>query len=156
MAATSVARSAVDTIAARAAKDAHKQGVDPREVAATLYVGPRAPVEPVDAAAQRRRQLRDQIAALDRTLADLQVAHPGILPPPEAKRRAGAAGPRLLGVGALEQEQSRLVRQLAALQAAIDERARAPRSERRRPRTSAAPSPRARRPARGGPAPASA
>src|ERR1700679_110776 len=79
--------SAVGQIAADAARQARRTGVDPREVAAALYVSR----EPSDGeagqaaglpAAERRRELRAQIAALEQTLSELQARHPGLIPTP--------------------------------------------------------------------------
>lgn len=112
--------SAAGTIAANAAREAHETGVDPREVAAALYVEvePAARAAAPDEHAERRRRLRTQIAALEQALAELEVAHPGVLAPSGATR--GRRGPRLLGVAELEQVQTHLVRRLAALQVAVD------------------------------------
>jgi DNA-binding transcriptional regulator YhcF (GntR family) len=110
----------VTSIVARAVREAREAGVDPREVAAALYVSPE-PVPPDDTAAERRRLLRKQIAELERALGEIEAEHPGIAPPPAAIRRN--PGPRLLGAAELEQIRTQLVRRLAVVQAAIDEQA---------------------------------
>jgi DNA-binding transcriptional regulator YhcF (GntR family) len=110
--------SAVRTIAADAAREAHETGVDPRDVAAALYISPASPAEPADDAAERRRALREQIAALERTLVELEAKHPGVAPPPPATR--SESGPSLLDVESLEQIRTLLVRRLALVQVAID------------------------------------
>ncbi len=111
--------SAVGTIAADAAREAHATGVDPREVAAALYVASEPPARPVDEAAERRRLLRTQIAGLERTLGELEAKHPGLAPAP-AQTRA-SIGPALLNSEQLEQVLDLLVRRMAAVQAAIDD-----------------------------------
>ncbi len=111
--------SAVDTIAANAAREAHDTGVDPRAVAAALYVAPSGAADPVDALAARRHQLRTQIAALQRTLGELEARHPALVPKPAAGRLASAR-PRLLDVAELEAVQTQLIARLAALHAAVD------------------------------------
>jgi DNA-binding transcriptional regulator YhcF (GntR family) len=110
--------SAVGTIAADAAREAHATGVDPREVAAALYVASEPPAQPADEAAERRRLLRTQIAGLERTLGELEAAHPGLGPTPT--QTSASIGPALLSSEQLEQVLSMLVRRLAAVQAAID------------------------------------
>lgn len=110
--------SAVGTIAADAAHQAHATGVDPREVAAALYVASEPPARPADEAAERRRLLRMQIAGLERTLGELEAAHPGLAPAPTSLQ--AGPGPRLLGIGELEDVRTSLVRRLAAVQTAID------------------------------------
>ena len=123
-------RSAASTIAADAAREAVATGVDPREVAAALYVEPPTPAgspaqsvsangEEHDEPALRRRSLRIQIATLERAILDIEADHPGVAPPPQATHRA--AGPALLSVHELEQVRAALVRRLAAVQSAIDE-----------------------------------
>jgi DNA-binding transcriptional MerR regulator len=109
---------AVRTIAADAAREAHETGVDPRDVAAALYISPARSATPADDAAERRRALREQIAALERTLVELEAKHPGVAPSPPAAE--GERGPSLLDVDALEQIRTLLVRRLALVQAAID------------------------------------
>jgi DNA-binding transcriptional regulator YhcF (GntR family) len=126
--------SAAARIAATAAREAEATGVDPRDVAAALYVvpdsGARRPGSTArdDEAAARRRVLRMQIATLERAIAEMEAEHPGVGPPAAATRRA--PGPRLLGGEELEQVRSALVRRLAAVQAAIDELASDAASER--------------------------
>jgi DNA-binding transcriptional regulator YhcF (GntR family) len=115
---TSHRPSAVGAIAADAAREAQATGVDPREVAAALYVASEPPARPADEAAERRRLLRVQIAGLERTLGELEAGHPGLLPTSAAPREG--PGPRLLGAGELEQVRTSLVRRLTAVQMAID------------------------------------
>ncbi len=110
--------SAVGTIAADAAREAHATGVDPREVAAALYVASEPSARPADEAAERRRLLRTQIAGLERTLGELEAAHPGLGPAPT--QTPASVGPALLSSEQLEQVLSMLVRRLAAVQMAID------------------------------------
>lgn len=116
-------RSAAGVIAANAAREALRTGVDPREVAAALYVEPSA-VTPHDGQSERRRRLREQIAALEQALAEIEVAHPGLVPASRSARRG--RGPRLLEADELEQVQADLIRRLATIQIAIDEEARQP------------------------------
>jgi DNA-binding transcriptional regulator YhcF (GntR family) len=113
--------SAVRTIAADAAREAQATGVDPREVAAALYMTSESSAPPVDEATERRRLLRTQIAGLERTLGELEAGHPGLLPAPSPRHRG--AGPTLPGVAALEQVRTELIRRLVTLQAAIDAQA---------------------------------
>ena len=113
--------SAVGTIAADAAREAHATGVDPREVATALYMASESSARPVDEAAEHRRLLRTQIAGLERTLGELEAAHPGLIPAPARARRG--AGPMLPNVAELEQVRTQLVRRLVTLQAAIDAQA---------------------------------
>lgn len=111
----SVEPSPASRIAADAAELAHRTGVDPREVAAALYVAG-STSEGTDApavrAGERRRELRAQIAALEQALSELQARHPGLIPGPEEVVRQ--AGPRLLSVRELERVRTGLARRLAA------------------------------------------
>jgi DNA-binding transcriptional regulator YhcF (GntR family) len=122
--ADTLGRSSAGELAAAVADQAREQGVDPREVAAALYVSAPRGEDQTAAAIQRRRELRSQIAALERALGELEARNPGLLPPPSA----GAprmAGPRLLSAGELEQVKDLLVRRLADAQLALDARAEA-------------------------------
>jgi DNA-binding transcriptional regulator YhcF (GntR family) len=109
--------SAVGTIAADAARQAHETGVDPREVAAALYVSPEAP-RSGDEGVERRRLLRTQIAALERALGEIEAEHPGVAPP--SPQTGAGIGPALLGTEELERVRTLLVRRLSTVQAAID------------------------------------
>ncbi len=111
--------SAVATIAADAARAAHETGVEPREVAAALYVSPAPRARPGGDAIERRRALRQQIAILERTLVEMEAKHPGVAPAPTETR--DVVGPTLLDIEELEQVQTMLVRRLAIVQAAIDQ-----------------------------------
>lgn len=110
--------SAVSSIAAHAAREARETGVDPRDVAAALYVSPDSPASSAGDAVERRRLLRTQIAALERALGDMEAAHPGVAPAP-TPTRAGI-GPALLSAEELEDVRALLVRRLATVQDAID------------------------------------
>ena len=112
-------RSAVAAIAADAAREAHETGVDPREVAAALYVASGSRTRSDTAAATRRRALREQIAALERTLGEMEAKHPGVTS--SIAPADGHIGPTLLGAAELERVRTALVRRLAAVQAAVDE-----------------------------------
>jgi DNA-binding transcriptional regulator YhcF (GntR family) len=139
--------SAVGQIAADAARQARRTGVDPREVAAALYVTAEPPTDGAmdleghavrgagalkgtgtlkgtsKQAGERRRELRAQIAALEQALSEVQASHPGLIPTPTKPLRH--AGPRLLSVEELERVRTGLVRRLAAaeplLQAPADD-----------------------------------
>ena len=110
--------SAVGQIAADAAHQARKTGVDPRDVAAALYVTAEPSADVGGEAAQRRRELRAQIAALEQTLAEIQARHPGLIAAPLKPLRH--AGPRLLGVEELERVRMELVRRLATVEPLLD------------------------------------
>ncbi len=121
----------LSSIAAHAAHEARETGLDPREVAAALYVAP-APASapagppsdsPEPSEADRRRALRVQIATLERTVAELEAEHPGTAPSPARSRRG--IGPALLSLDELAQVRTALIRRLALVQAAIDEQAEA-------------------------------
>jgi DNA-binding transcriptional regulator YhcF (GntR family) len=124
VAATPQRPSAVASIAADAAREAHEIGVDPRDVAAALYISPERPPRRADDAAERRRLLREQIAALERTLSELEAKHPGVAPAstsaPKGEQAHRGIGPTLLSVDELEHVRTLLVRRLSLVQAAID------------------------------------
>ena len=127
---TSARGTAVGTIAATAARAARENGVNPRAVAAALYVAPEAPASIGDEAADlsqvgQRQLLRRQIAAFESALAEIEAANPGVAPGPQTAGAGASAGPALLGTGELEQVRTALVRRLAVVQAAIDAREQA-------------------------------
>jgi DNA-binding transcriptional regulator YhcF (GntR family) len=128
VAATAHRHSAAGAIAASAAQEARQTGIDPREVAAALYVEPEHQLAPPDRAAERRRVLRIQIATLEQLLVKIEAEHPELVPASRAvapsQRTLLDGGPRLLDVEALEQTQTHLIRRLAALQATLDEHPR--------------------------------
>jgi len=109
--------SEVGSIAASAARRARRVGVDPREVAAALYVSSQPLASSEQPAAARRALLRDQITVLERALGELEAAHPGVAPSGDAQP---GAGPALLDARELEQVRAGLVRRLASVQGAID------------------------------------
>ena len=111
--------SAVATIAADAARAAQETGVEPREVAAALYVSPASRSAPTNVAAEQRRLLREQISTLDRALVAMEARYPGVAPP--VKEDRADLAPRLLSVAELERVQTQLVRRLTVVQAAIDQ-----------------------------------
>jgi DNA-binding transcriptional regulator YhcF (GntR family) len=113
--------SAVSTIAADAAREARETGVDPRDVAAALYVSQGASAGPTDEGAERRRLLREQIEALERTLVELEAKHPGAAPPAAVAHPRENAGPALLNAAELEQVRAVLLRRLSTVQTAIDD-----------------------------------
>ena len=123
VAATPHRPSAVASIAADAAREAHETGVDPRDVAAALYVSPESSIAPANKAAERRRLLRIQISALERALGEIEAEHPGVAPAPT--ETYPAPGPALLDAEQLEQVRAHLVRRLAVVQEAIDQQAQA-------------------------------
>ncbi|HTA14292.1 MAG TPA: GntR family transcriptional regulator [Solirubrobacteraceae bacterium] len=104
--------SAVGQIAADAAHQARRTGVDPREVAAALYVTTEPPAGAATEGSERRRELRTQITALEQALSEIQARHPGLIAAPSKPLRH--AGPRLLSVEELEGVRTALVRRLAA------------------------------------------
>jgi DNA-binding transcriptional regulator YhcF (GntR family) len=113
---------AVGTITANAAHEARETGVDPREVAAALYIeDAAAPAENTEEQSEqtRRRSLRSQIAAFERTIAELEAEHPGVAPVPAGSRRG--IGPALLTADELAHARAGLIRRLTVVQAAIDE-----------------------------------
>jgi DNA-binding transcriptional regulator YhcF (GntR family) len=132
--------SAVGEIAADAARQARKTGVDPREVAAALYVTAEPEMSASAQASERRRELRTQIGALEQALSEIQARHPGLIRTPSKQPRN--AGPRLLSVAELERVRTGLVRRLAEAEPLLEtaggaaqtntvSRASAPRTERR-------------------------
>jgi len=110
------ATAAAVEIAEAAAREAAVSGVDPRAVAAQLYVAAQpAPLLRGAGArgSERRRELRLQIAALERMTSEWEDVAP--------RRTAAARGvPRLLTQEELEQTRAALVGHLASLDVAGD------------------------------------
>jgi DNA-binding transcriptional regulator YhcF (GntR family) len=99
----------------RAAGDAQRHGVDPRDLAAVLYARFDAPVADasppqLDAEAERRRALRVEIEALEADLAELEPLSGDASAP-------GTAGPgaRLVGTSELEATRDRLATRVTEL-----------------------------------------
>jgi DNA-binding transcriptional regulator YhcF (GntR family) len=124
VAATPPTPSSAGQIAAGAAREALQTGVDPREVAAALYVSAERAEALPDEGAEQRRLLRTQIAALERTVAEMEATYPGLLPPPAST--STGIGPSLLSAEELEYVRAGLVRRLAAIQQGIDAQFGAP------------------------------
>jgi GntR family transcriptional regulator len=118
VASTPPPRSELARIASEAAREAHETGVDPRDVAAALYVSGESAAAPTDPAVARRQMLRTQIAVLERAIGEIEAGHTDLLPASTASRRG--PGPMLLGAGELEQVRTQLIRRLAVVQGAID------------------------------------
>jgi DNA-binding transcriptional regulator YhcF (GntR family) len=112
-------------LADRAARDALRSGVDPRELAAVLYARADRPVEAAMAAAEEdagreaRRGLRLEIEALEHELATIaRPAEPGAM----AGAREAAAittGARLVSTHELERTRDRLAERVTALRAEL-------------------------------------
>jgi DNA-binding transcriptional regulator YhcF (GntR family) len=119
VAATSGESADASAIAAGAARRARQAGVDPRDVAAALYVSARPMSRATEAAAGQRALLRAQITALERALGQIEAEYPSLAPPLRASR--SVRGPALLSAEELEQARAQLVRRLATMQAAIEE-----------------------------------
>lgn len=125
--------SSIASIAANAVHEARETGVDPREVAAALYVCGDGPANAADQAAARRRTLRTQIAALERAIGEIETEHADLLlgeteradlllaatAGPSTLGRRGP-GPTLLSARELEQVRTQLIRRLTIVQSAID------------------------------------
>jgi DNA-binding transcriptional regulator YhcF (GntR family) len=118
----------VGQIAASAASAAHESGIDPRDVAAALYVSRNSAARRGDDP-ERRRLLRMQITALELAVGEVEAEYPGAAPR-ESSTRPGP-GPRLLGTEDLERVRAQLVRRVAALQQTIDEQP--PRDDKTKP-----------------------
>jgi DNA-binding transcriptional regulator YhcF (GntR family) len=91
-------------ITERAAEEAARHGVDPRELAAALYVRPARPAQ-AEPDAERRHALRERIADLEADVAALEqhiTELGGELEPIGGSRRRRAARPRILSVEELE------------------------------------------------------
>jgi GntR family transcriptional regulator len=103
-------RERVSEAVARAIDAAREAGIDPRQLAAALYVQPSEPTARSKGAGERRR-LRDEIASLERRLAQLDV--PAAVEHPDAAT-SKPRGTRLLSTEELTEIRDRLVAQVAA------------------------------------------
>jgi DNA-binding transcriptional regulator YhcF (GntR family) len=112
-------RGALAQLVAGAAQAARDARIDPRELAAALYMGAEDPgvAGAADSEAAARRRLRAQIAALEQALSDIVARRPG-LAPPLSPEPAPAPAARLLDTAALERQRAHLLERLAAAQAA--------------------------------------
>jgi len=108
-------RGALARLTADAARAARAAGVDPRELAAALYVGgePQTSTR-ADDGAEVRRRLRAQIAALEHALAGLGAvpASRAAEPVPD-ERRPRTPRARLLDAAELTEQRDELLRRLA-------------------------------------------
>jgi DNA-binding transcriptional regulator YhcF (GntR family) len=103
-------------LVADAARAADAAGVDPRELAAALYVGGRPKRRRGDSEATTRRRLRAQIAALEHALAQATAGRAAAAErtaetPPTTPR------PRLLNAAELAAQRDELLRRLADVHA---------------------------------------
>jgi len=103
--------------AAQAARDAR---VDPRELAAALYVGGEPEGAARDPEAAVRRRLRARIAALEQALADVLAQRPDLVSGLAATAAPPEPAARLLDADGLERQRADLLRRLAAAQAVLD------------------------------------
>jgi GntR family transcriptional regulator len=99
------ARRDLTPLVGAATRAAHDAGVDPRDLAAALYVSSPERTR-TDDEAHRRRALREEIAVLERILAELAPA-PLVEPEPHPR------GPRLLTTAELEEIRAELIARLA-------------------------------------------
>lgn len=108
-------------IAARAAREALKVGLDPREVASVLYVQAGRPTQTITDA-RRRSSLRAQITALEQALSELEADHPSLAHRTRQRHPASSvrAHAGLPTADELEQTKSSLLRRLGAIQAEVD------------------------------------
>jgi len=111
-------RGALAQLTADAARAARAAGLDPRELAAALYVGDEASAAPAkpakaDDEAATRRRLRAQIAALEHALAGLTPREATPAGAGAVEPRPRTPRPRLLGTAELAEQRDELLRRLA-------------------------------------------
>lgn len=110
-------RHALAQLATDAAHAARAAGVEPRELAAALYVGgdaaPRRRSRAPDGEAAVRRRLRGQIAALEHALSGLTVRRASRADPTVEERPPHTPRPRLLSAAELARQRDELVQRLA-------------------------------------------
>lgn len=103
----------------RVAAAAAEEGVDPRLLASALYVTPVSARPEPGSVGARRRELRREIALLERVLGELQD-RAGIVGEDRGPAAAAGAGPRILGLDELEEMREAVVRRIAAVGAQLD------------------------------------
>src|SRR4051794_9043252 len=104
-------------IAQRAASEARAAGLDPRAVAAALFVSGDSAPAPRRGEAARRRGLREEIAALERRLADARLQRRLATHADDPLTAPSAAPPgRLLSAAELESIRDDLAERLALLE----------------------------------------
>jgi GntR family transcriptional regulator len=103
-------------LAGETAQRARAAGIDPRALAAALYVSGTGEAA-VDEEAGRRRALRDELAVLDRVLVELEAR---LLEPLPHSAPVPSRGARLLTVAELGEQRDRLIRRIADVQRALD------------------------------------
>jgi DNA-binding transcriptional regulator YhcF (GntR family) len=103
---------ALAQLAANAARAAHDAGIDPREVAAALYMGADSAGD-ADSDAIVRRRLRAQIAALEQTLSERPGHQSRPVPTPATTGGQPAPRARLLSAAELTYQRDELLRRLA-------------------------------------------
>jgi DNA-binding transcriptional regulator YhcF (GntR family) len=118
------AQGALAQLAGDAARAAREAGVDPRELAAALYMGGEPPPR-ADREAAARRRLRAQIAALEHALS----AARGRKPTRGGAAPSAAPRPRLLSAAELAQQRDELLRRLAEAHAGAEQPGGPPGSE---------------------------
>jgi GntR family transcriptional regulator len=110
--AATAGRRSVGDLVGQTVEDARAAGIDPRELAAALYIHASLPEKPARSSeAQARRRLRDEIAALEQRLALLDL--PAAVEHPDTARSA-PKGTRLLSAAELTEIRDRLAAQVAA------------------------------------------
>jgi DNA-binding transcriptional regulator YhcF (GntR family) len=122
------------------AQRARAAGIDPRALAAALYVSDTDEAA-VDEEAGRRRALRDELAVLDRVLVELEGR---LLEPLPRATTSSGRGARLLTVAELAEQRDLLIRRIADVQRALDgddDEDPPPAEPRRVPRRAPAPRP---------------
>jgi DNA-binding transcriptional regulator YhcF (GntR family) len=107
-------RPALARLAADTARAAHDAGVDPRELAAAVYMGAPVPAaKPSGDEAATRRRLRGQIAALEHALSGLTAHHASKPTAARDDSPSPTPRPRLLSAAELAEQRDELLRRLA-------------------------------------------
>jgi DNA-binding FadR family transcriptional regulator len=107
------------TLVDQVARWAGEAGVSPRDLAAALYVRGAEPPAPRDAAAEERRALRDDIAALERVLAGIEARLP-LAEVPRGTSAPARSGGRILSADELREQRDAVIRRVAEAQRLLD------------------------------------